>query len=68
MVKAMIITVGVAAVFLGVVSRVGTLEARVLTRKECISEYRTAKAAGYLPKTSWKQFRKAHICKTKSST
>jgi hypothetical protein len=47
------------AVAVGMIGTV-TLQAKPLTVKECVAEYRSAKAAGFLIKTTWEQFRKAH--------
>jgi hypothetical protein len=66
--KAKMIIVGGAASFLEAVSLVGTPEARVLSMRECKTEYRAARDAGDLTRTSWKAFRRAHVCATKSLT
>jgi hypothetical protein len=56
-----------ALTFLGAEGLAVAAEAKVLTMKECRASFRTAKAAGDLPRTTWKEFRRAHTCTTKSS-
>jgi hypothetical protein len=63
--KAKTIMVAGAATLLGVVSLCSTLEAKVLTMKECKAQYHTAKDAGDLIGTTWTEFRRAHVCTTK---
>jgi hypothetical protein len=66
MVKAKMIAVGAAVSFFGAVMFVSMSEARILTLKECKSQFRAAKSAGYLMRTTWREFRRAHICATNS--
>jgi len=62
------IRVVVACTFtLGVMSFSLAANARVMTMKQCIASFRTAKAAGDLTRTTWKEYRRAHICRSKSS-
>ena len=43
------------------------VNARVLTMKECRARFHAAKDAGDVTRLTWKEYRRAHICRAKSS-